>query len=235
LKDFRDAQKGLRSSGKFPISSKICHALPLFGLTGIDSVRVMMALLWIHDSTDDVSSGEVISAHMSEIRAASGLGGSRAYRSTRNGLNDLARSSLVFQNADVCEIVDFISIREDDEKNTCYFRFSEEVIELQGSHTESGYGMIDMSEIHRLARPIDLWVYLRLCSVKKRRKKKIMISRDEIFCIAERNPEGNLGDAMRALKSSIARVSAIMKMEVKNEQIAGPGRERTIALEVSIV
>lgn len=234
MNSLKDARKALSSSGKFPVSSRLCYALPLAGLESISAVRVMMALFWIRDSANRQSSDQIIEVEIGELRSAAGYGESGSYRQILEGIAQVHKISFLTKEGAVVDVFDFVAVRDTEGGRSCCFRISSDFEDLQSSISDDGYGMVDMEEIVRLARAIDLPIYLRSCAVKKRRRKIFDLSRSEIFCLSNRDPETAIGGAVRAIKVSVARVTSILKVQSEIEVVEALGGERVKSIKVSL-
>lgn len=235
MSSLKEARKALGSSGKFPFSSKLCNSLPLAGLEAVSAVRVLMALLWIRDSRDKNPEDEhLFEVDIAELRSASGYGESGSYRQVLDGLAQVHKISFLTKDGEVVEIFDFVGLRETESGRTCCFRISQEFSELQSTISDDGYGMVDMEEIIRLARAIDLPIYLRSCAVRKRRRKVFDLSRAEVFCLSNRDPQSAIGGAIRAIKVSAARVGSVLKTQTDVEMMESLGRDRIKTVRISL-
>jgi hypothetical protein len=94
--------------------------------------------------------------------------------------------------------------------------------------------MVDMEEVLRLARSIDFPIYLRACAVRKRRKKVFDVTRPELYCISNKDPDGPVGGAVRSVKTAVSRVGAILRSSADVAPIDGLGKDRVKGLRVSI-
>jgi hypothetical protein len=234
VKPLDAARKALGSAGKFPVSTRICYALPVAGLEAISAVRVMMALLWIRDVTPGASKHAVIEVDLAELRSASGYGEAGSYRQVIEGLSKLWQVSFMDSSGIVIEVFDFATIVDSDEGKVCRFRMTPEFEEAHSKISTDGYGMVDMDEVLRLARSIDFPIYLRACAVRKRRRKVFDISRPELYCLSSKDPDGPIGGAVRSVKTSVSRVGAILRANAQVDPIEGLGKDRVKGLKVSI-
>jgi hypothetical protein len=208
--------------------------MPLAGLESVAQVRVMMALLWVRDSVECSDPEGLVEVDLGELRCASGYGDSGSYRQVYEGLSNLHRISFMTSDGEVFEVFDHVRVVENDEGKSCWFRVSPEFEALQQNLSDDGYGMVDMEEVVRLARGIDFSIYLRACSVRKRRKRVFEVSRAEMFCLSSRDPESPVGGAVRALKTSAGRVGSILKTKTTVEVLETMGKDRIKGLRVAL-
>lgn len=194
----------------------------------------MMALLWVRDTTVRAEDGGLSEVDLSSLRCAAGYGDSGSYRQIYEALSNLHRITFLTTCGEVFEVFDHVRIVENDDGRSCWFRTSPEFDELQTNLSNDGYGMVDMEEIVRLARGIDFSIYLRACSVRKRRKRVFEITRAEMFCLTSRDPESPVGGAVRAIKTSAARVGSILKIKTSVDVVDAIGKDRIKGLSVSL-
>jgi hypothetical protein len=234
MKTLKEARKALGSSGKFPVPSRVCYALPVAGLETISAVRVMMALLWIRDATPGSTRDQVIEVDLADLRSAAGYGDNGSYRQVLEGLSKLWQTSFMTNSGEVIEVFDLVTVEETDEGKTCRFRMSSDFEDAHETLSTDGYGMVNMEEVLRLARSIDFPIYLRACAVRKRRKKVFDVSRPELYCISNKDPDGPVGGAVRSVKTAVSRVSAVLRSQADVASIDGLGKDRVKGLRVSI-
>jgi len=225
-----EARKAFGSSGKFPISAHVCSAIPVAGLDKIATVRVMMGLLWARDSLPASPGTRVYSIGLADLRCAAGFGDSGPYRQVVQGLDAAANAEMMTDDGGVFSIFNGISVTDDEIGRFVSFRTSEAFDYYQDRLSADGYGMVDMDEVVRLVRSVDLSIYLRACAVRKRRKKAFSLSRAEIYCLSNRDPGEPISGAVRAIRTAAERVGKILKTNVSVSSIDGRGRERVRGL-----
>ena len=227
------ARRAVGSHGRFPVSSKICFSMPMCGLDSIASVRIFIALMWIAETTAPKKGADGIAVSVDELRLASGYQG-RPYRDILAGVRDLRTAALLLTTGEVVEVFEFLYITDHEGDRFCYFSFTSDFVALQASFSEDGYGTIDIEEVTRLARAIDLPLYLRAAAVRKRKHMSFELSREDVFCLAGVDPDESIGGALRAVRVAMQRVSAIMKLTATTANSMSIGGSRVLAVAVAV-